>query len=294
MVAAENKTDAGARGALTMTTTDDEKNDGLAAVLSTRMKQQCAVVDFTPKETTAISQIYNLQELSLQLPDICNSIYKTLGSQQCEATYQRCLALELQQAGLCSVEQEVEIPLVYKGRIVGTRRADLVVSTASKERAVLELKAVRTLSPSHARQLQYYMHHFNIENGYLINFPHDDGFPSVEHKSVFRLTALTDNNMKDTLDAPTLQLRHDPNKAENPQQVQLIQFQRLELDTKEGQEILGKKSRAASPKWGVTSTGLSCKFCQEEQGYCRYHKDQDTETTTTTSQSSNTHGCRVS
>jgi GxxExxY protein len=277
----------------TVTMTTEDRDTHNIAVLSAEMKAYCGVVDLTSKDTLPRTTpiINDLTILSQKLPDICNSIYKILGSQQREGCYQRCLALDLEEAGL-SVDSEVEIPLVYKDRIVGSRRADLVATTLSKEKAVLELKAVRALSPLHARQLQYYMQHLDVNHGYLINFPHDDGFPSIT-ESVFQLTSLSEN-VKDTaaLNATTLQLRHDPNREEDPQQVQVVQFQRFALDSKEGREELERRklpSTMVKPKWGVTTTGLSCKICEEEKGYCRYQADQKS-----TDSSDTPHGCSVS
>lgn len=260
-------------------------------VLSAEIKEYCGFVDLTSKEAQPrTTPIVDLTTLSQTLPDICNSIYKTLGSQQREGCYHKCLALDLEEAGL-SVDSEVEIPLVYKDKVVGSRRADLVATTLAKEEAVLELKAVRALSPLHAKQLQYYMQHLDVNHGYLINFPHDDGFPSIT-ESVFQLTPLSDN-VKDAaaLNAATLPLRHDPNREEDPQQVQVVQFQRFALDSKEGREELERRKLTApmpKPKWGVTTTGLSCKICEEEKGYRGYHADQKP------ADSSDTHGCRVS
>jgi GxxExxY protein len=94
--------------------------------------------------------------------------------QQCEATYQRCLKIDLKEAAL-AVELE-KISSSYKGNVVGTRRADLLVTTKKKEVAVIEVKAVHNISPNHVGQLQYYMDHFNIHQGYIVNFPHNEGF----------------------------------------------------------------------------------------------------------------------
>jgi len=118
-------------------------------------------------------------ELEEQLPIMCSSIFETLTSRQLEATYQRCLHIDLEEAGV-EVHPEISMKLTYKGRVVGTRRADLILRTKGDGvTLVVELKAVSNLTTEHLKQLEYYMYHFDIENGYLINFPHDAGFPSV-------------------------------------------------------------------------------------------------------------------
>lgn len=44
---------------------------------------------------------------------------------------------------------------------------------------VIELKAVKHLSGENMEQLYYYMAHLRCNVGYLINFPHETGFPNV-------------------------------------------------------------------------------------------------------------------
>jgi len=114
---------------------------------------------------------------------MCQSIFDTISSRQLEATYQRCLKMDLEECGV-EVIEEVALELVYKGKKVGTRRADLVLETSNKERAIVELKAVSgSLSKEHLKQLEYYMYHFRIHTGYLINFPHDSLFPDIPDDS---------------------------------------------------------------------------------------------------------------
>jgi GxxExxY protein len=54
-----------------------------------------------------------------------------------EVIYQRCLAIELERAGL-SFAREQEQPVFYDGIQVGTRRADFIV----ENQVVVELKAL--------------------------------------------------------------------------------------------------------------------------------------------------------
>jgi len=119
------------------------------------------------------------------------------------------------------------------------------------------------------------MHHLDIDDGYLVNFPHDDGFPVVE-KSVFALQTLSGLEDASTLDPPVLRLRHHPNREESPSTVQMVQFKRLALDSNEGKAAMeAREKKRATPKWGITTTGLPCKICEQEQAYCRFHKHQE-------------------
>lgn len=120
-----------------------------------------------------------MNSLSNRLPTICSTIFAHLGSQQTEATYQCCLKIDLEQAGV-EVLLEPVMELLYKGQVVGTRRADLVLKLKSGKKVVVEFKAVDQMTCDHVKQLQFYAHHMGIHRGYLITFPHDSSFPSVE------------------------------------------------------------------------------------------------------------------
>ena len=123
--------------------------------------------------------VKNIDELKQRLPDICNEIMGDLGTQQLEGSYQRALQYELQDHKI-TVLSEVTIPLMYKGRQIGKRRADLIIELESKQRAILELKAVKQISNDNLKQLYYYMDHFKVEHGFLVNFPHESGFPESD------------------------------------------------------------------------------------------------------------------
>ena len=146
------------------------------------------------------NQIRDLAGLDTHLPDICASIFAALSSRENEGTYQRCLTLDLQKAGV-KVDQEVDITLMYKGSLVGHRRADLRLTTADGQRAIIEMKALVMVAPTHVRQLEFYMHHFCIDRGYLVNFPHESNvFPDVPEECLFveeRLSGMDNPVRKD-------------------------------------------------------------------------------------------------
>lgn len=137
----------------------------------------------TPSSSTVF--ISNHDDLKRELPGICQRLFKTLGSQQSESTYQRCLSMDLLDAGVEKVHLEVELPLTYKGVVVSYRRADMIVELPCGGRALLEFKAVVKMTVDHRKQLEYYMHHAGIEEGYLINFPHDKGYSNVDDGTYF-------------------------------------------------------------------------------------------------------------
>ncbi|KAE9028677.1 hypothetical protein PR003_g24224 [Phytophthora rubi] len=132
-----------------------------------------------PRDSTTKSllpKITTSRQLKEELPAICNEVFRVLGPYNLEATYQRALAQELRERGV-TVLSEVEIPVLYKGQKIATRRVDLYLKLHDKP-VILELKAVVTcLKPEHLKQLKFYLTHFNVSDGYLINFPHLMGFP---------------------------------------------------------------------------------------------------------------------
>lgn len=103
-------------------------------------------------------------------------VHNTLGSGFQEVIYQRCLAIELDRAGLSFVrEQNQEI--FYEGIKVGTRRADFVV----EKQVIVELKAVVQLEKVHLAQAKNYVVAYNFARGLLINF----GGTSLQYNLIF-------------------------------------------------------------------------------------------------------------
>ena len=82
-----------------------------------------------------------------------------------ESVYEKCLMLELEEAGLNAAAQ-VPIPVAYRGRTVGNFVADLLVNDV----VVVELKSVRTIERSHEAQLVSYLVSTGKPVGLLINF----------------------------------------------------------------------------------------------------------------------------
>ena len=110
-------------------------------------------------------------ETSYLLQAIKEAAYEVrlaLNSGYLESVYQNALLLELQSRGI-NAENEVSIPVYYKGCIVGDFRADILVERC----VILEIKAVRELNPSHEAQLVNYLVATGLDYGYLINYGGD-------------------------------------------------------------------------------------------------------------------------
>jgi GxxExxY protein len=96
--------------------------------------------------------IQTIDELTYKINGCAMKVHNTLGNGFQEVIYQRCLAIELERAGL-SFAREQEHTIFYDGINVGTRRADFVV----EEKVIVELKAVVNLEDVHLAQAKNYV-----------------------------------------------------------------------------------------------------------------------------------------
>ncbi len=95
-------------------------------------------------------------------------IHNYLGNGFQEVIYQRCMAIEFDQAEL-NYLREAEIPIIYNGVDVGTRRVDFLVESA----VLVELKAISMIDKTHYNQMLNYLRAYRLEIGLLINFGED-------------------------------------------------------------------------------------------------------------------------
>lgn len=107
----------------------------------------------------------NIEELIKLIINKAYEVRSYLVAGYLESVYKKALLIELREAGL-KVEDEVEMPVRYKGHIIGDFRADIVVEGC----VIIELKAVAQLLPAHAIQLVNYLSVAGVDNGLLINF----------------------------------------------------------------------------------------------------------------------------
>ena len=124
-------------------------------------------------------------ELTFKIIGCAMRVQPILGNGFQEVIYQRCLAIELQRAGL-AFAREVEHPIFYDGINVGTRRADFVV----ENKVIVELKALINLEDVHLAQAKNYLVAYKFEKGLLINF----GATSLQYKLIFNPTLNSENS----------------------------------------------------------------------------------------------------
>ncbi|HKJ40661.1 MAG TPA: GxxExxY protein [Sunxiuqinia sp.] len=120
---------------------------------------------------------YKYQDLTHEVIGAAMEVHRHLGNGFQEVVYQRALAIEL---GLRNIEfvREQEMPLVYKGFDIGTRRVDFFI----EDKIMLEIKAVVQLEDVHLAQAINYLEAYDLEIGLLINF----GNTSLQFKRVMK------------------------------------------------------------------------------------------------------------
>lgn len=118
----------------------------------------------------------NYDEITYKINGCAMKVHNELGNGFQEVIYQRCLAIELDNANL-KFAREVEQDIFYKGAHVGTRRADFVVEND----IIVELKALINLEDVHLAQAKNYVVAYNKPVGLLINF----GSNSLQFKKIF-------------------------------------------------------------------------------------------------------------
>lgn len=118
----------------------------------------------------------NYDDVTYKINGCAMKVHNTLGNGFQEVIYQRCLAIELERAGL-GFSRELEQNIFYDGIHVGTRRADFIVESD----IIVELKALINLEDVHLAQAKNYLVAYNMPIGLLINF----GATSLQIKKVF-------------------------------------------------------------------------------------------------------------
>jgi GxxExxY protein len=93
------------------------------------------------------------------------AVHRTLGPGHQEAIYHKGLVLELRSVG-CHTSSEVEVPILYRGVLLGRHRLDLVVAS----KAVVELRAVSRFDAAHFAQVRSYLAASGLPVGLLITF----------------------------------------------------------------------------------------------------------------------------
>ena len=93
------------------------------------------------------------------------AVSSALGHGFLESVYKNALVEELSITN-CRIAAEKPFFVHYRGKLVGTYLADLVID----EKVIVELKAIEALTRAHSAQLLNYLKASNLPIGLLLNF----------------------------------------------------------------------------------------------------------------------------
>jgi GxxExxY protein len=108
----------------------------------------------------------DIEEIGRNIVHSAIKVHKALGPGLLESVYQKCLAYELEKAGL-KVKCEFPLPVQYETiKIDVGFRADMIVDDA----VIIENKTVDKIAPIHEAQLLTYLKLTNLNLGFLLNW----------------------------------------------------------------------------------------------------------------------------
>jgi GxxExxY protein len=108
---------------------------------------------------------YPHKDVTEQIIGAAFEVHNELGFGFLEKVYENALLMELRTRSV-NVAAQPEIPVSYKGQVIGTYYGDLLVAGA----VLVEIKALATLTPVHEQQLLHYLKATGIKIGLLLNF----------------------------------------------------------------------------------------------------------------------------
>ncbi len=104
-------------------------------------------------------------QLTEKIIRVFYDVYNELGHGFLESVYESAMLIALREIGL-QVDSQLPIPVWFRNQQIGLFSADLLVENV----VIVELKAVRSIDPSHEAQLLHYLRSTEIELGLLLNF----------------------------------------------------------------------------------------------------------------------------
>jgi GxxExxY protein len=117
------------------------------------------------------------KEIAYAVVGAAMEVHRMLGPGFLEAVYQRAMAHELSLLGIHH-EALKQLPVTYKGVLVGVYQADFVVAEA----VILELKSCSALHPQHEAQAIHYLTATGLRLAILLNF----GTASLQYKRIVK------------------------------------------------------------------------------------------------------------
>lgn len=120
---------------------------------------------------------YPHEEITRAILGCAFDVINGLGAGFLESVYEKAMVIALKEKGL-SVQSQYPVQVYFHGQCVGDFYPDLLV----EEKVIVELKAVRTISPEHQAQVINYLHATGLDVALLINF----GNSRLEYKRLSR------------------------------------------------------------------------------------------------------------
>jgi GxxExxY protein len=117
------------------------------------------------------------KELTFAVIGAAMEVHRLLGLGFLEAVYQKALAHELRARNI-PFQEQVHLPVIYKGELIGDYIADFVVDG----KLIVEIKAVSRLNSAHQAQAMHYLTATGLRLALLLNF----GAGSLEHRRVIK------------------------------------------------------------------------------------------------------------
>jgi GxxExxY protein len=119
------------------------------------------------------TQQFLYKDLTYRIIGAAMEVHRVLGPGFLESVYEAALAHEFDLCGI-RYERQKSLTVTYKSVVAGEFRADFLVES----KVIVELKAIKTLTPIEEAQLINYLKGTDIRVGLLLNF----GARSLEQK----------------------------------------------------------------------------------------------------------------
>lgn len=111
------------------------------------------------------TELENINQVTARIIGCAIEVHRVLGPGLLESIYERAMGVELDEAQM-EHKLQVCIPALYKGRLLGQYRVDLIV----QDLVLVEIKSVERPLPVFESQLLTYMRILHKRVGLLINF----------------------------------------------------------------------------------------------------------------------------
>ena len=121
--------------------------------------------DYSARIGSDVPVVHDGDDLTERIIGCAIEVHRHLGPGLLESAYEGAMCVELSTAGL-RYECQLQMPVVYKGHVVGDYRIDMIVDGS----VVLELKSVERFDPVFEAQVLTYLRVTGKKVGLLINF----------------------------------------------------------------------------------------------------------------------------